>query len=207
MGMGLGAGFGMMMPGMIQQAMVAGQGGVPGTPASPSIPRPPAPPGAAGAAAAAGAAVGAAAGGLDFARLAPVTKDPKSMVGSVAEAAGYQVSSEGDALSVTVPLQALRKQKVTVEFDKRDDSGHPIAAFWSICGPASEKNAMSLLRYNTQMLHGAFAVKAVGGIEMIVLQANLMAETLDPLEVSRVLSAIAWQADKVEQKLVGGDEN
>jgi hypothetical protein len=42
---------------------------------------------------------------------------------------------------------------------------------------------------------------------MIVLQANLMAETLDPLEVTRVLSAIAWQADKVEQKLVGGDEN
>ena len=45
------------------------------------------------------------------------------------------------------------------------------------------------------------------GAEMIVLQANLMAETLDPLEVSRVLSAIAWQADKVEQKLVGGDEH
>ena len=27
------------------------------------------------------------------------------------------------------------------------------------------------------------------------------------MEVSRVLSAVAWQADKVEQKLVGGDEN
>ena len=66
---------------------------------------------------------------------------------------------------------------------------------------------MALLRYNTKMLHGAFAVRKVGVAEMIVLQANLMAETLDPLEVSRVLAAIAWQADKVEQKLVGGDEN
>ena len=27
------------------------------------------------------------------------------------------------------------------------------------------------------------------------------------MEVSRVLSAVVWQADKVEQKLVGGDEN
>jgi len=57
------------------------------------------------------------------------------------------------------------------------------------------------------MLHGAFAVKDVGGQPTVVLQANQMAETLDPLEVSRVLSAVAWQADQVEQKLVGGDEN
>jgi len=38
-------------------------------------------------------------------------------------------------------------------------------------------------------------------------QSNHMAETLDPLEISRTLSAVAWQADQVEQKLVGGDEN
>ena len=42
---------------------------------------------------------------------------------------------------------------------------------------------------------------------MVVLQANQMAETLDPLEVSRVLSATAWQADRVEQRLTGGDDN
>jgi hypothetical protein len=187
-----------MMPGMIQQSVAASQGGVPGAPALPSIPRPPAPPGSPSA---------APAGGLDFGDLAPVTRDPKAMVGSVAEAAGYKVASEGEALQVTVPLQSLRKQKVAVEFGRSDESGHPIVAFWSICGPAAEKNAMSLLRYNTKMLHGAFAVRSVGGAEMIVLQANLMAETLDPLEISRVLSAIAWQADKVEQKLVGEDEN
>ena len=41
----------------------------------------------------------------------------------------------------------------------------------------------------------------------VVLLASQMAETLDPLEVSRVLSAIAWQADRVEERLTGGDEN
>ena len=204
MGMGLGAGFGMMMPGMIQQSMAAGQGAAPG------IPRPPAPAGASAAApagAAAGAAATAGAAAFDFGDLVPVTKDPKAMIGSVAEAAGYTVAQAGDGVQITVPLQSLRKQKVSVEFGKTDDAGHPIVAFWSVCGPAVEKNAMALLRYNTKMLHGAFAVRKVGVAEMIVLQANLMAETLDPLEVSRVLAAIAWQADKVEQKLVGGDEN
>ena len=41
---------------------------------------------------------------------------------------------------------------------------------------------------------------------MVVLQANQLADTLDPLDVSRVLSAIAWQADKVEEKLLKNDQ-
>jgi hypothetical protein len=65
---------------------------------------------------------------------------------------------------------------------------------------------MALLRYNTKLLHGAFAVEKVGGAEMVVLAANQLADTIDPLEVSRVLTAIAWQADKVEQQLMGGED-
>lgn len=206
MGMGLGAGFGMMMPGMIQQAMAAGRGATPSTPQPPAGPSPAEEGGALGAAAAAGAAAGAGAG-LSFDQLVPATKDPKAMVRSVAEAAGYPLVESGDTLQVTVPVDTLRKQKVTVEFGKTDESGHAIVAFCSVCGPASERNAMALLRLNTQMLHGAFAARQTAAGEMIVLQANQMAETLDPLEVSRVLSAIAWQADKAEQRLVGGDEN
>ena len=71
---------------------------------------------------------------------------------------------------------------------------------WSICGPVSEKNAMTLLRYNTKMLHGAFAVRKVNGGEMTVIQANQLVDTADPLEVTRVINSIAWQADKVEEK-------
>jgi len=108
---------------------------------------------------------------------------------------------------VTVPLGSLRKQIVSVQFGETDQDGHAIVTYWSICGPALEKNAMSLLRYNTKMVHGAFCVRKIDAADMVVLQANQMAETMDPLEVSRVLSAVAWQADKVEQKLVGGDEN
>ncbi|MHC4177629.1 MAG: SPFH domain-containing protein [Planctomycetota bacterium] len=201
MGMGMGAGFGMMMPGMIQQAMAGG-----GHPA-PAAPQPAAPSPAAPAAAAAGAAAGAAAAGPDFADLAPVTTDPKSMVRGVAEAAGYKIAETGNTMQITVPIGSLRKQLVTVDFGQTDRSGHSMVGYWSICGPASEKNAMSLLRYNTQILHGAFAAKDVGGAEVVVIQANQLAETLDPLEVSRVLSAVAWQADQVEQKLLGGDEN
>ncbi len=206
MGMGMGAGFGMMMPGMIQQAMSGGGPAAPGGPPSPGGPAPPAPPGSRGAPGSPAPTPGAA-GGLSFDDLAPSTKDPKSMVRNVAEGAGHKIAESGGRIEITVPVGSLRKQVVHVEFDQSDDAGHDVVTFWSICGPAVDKHAMTLLRYNRKMLHGAFAVRDVNGQAMVVLQTNQMAETLDPLEVSRALSAIAWQADKVEQKLVGEDEN
>jgi membrane protease subunit (stomatin/prohibitin family) len=207
MGMGMGAGFGMMMPGMIQQAMggmqppqAAPAGGAPG--AAPVGPVVGAAAGAAGMAAAAGGGRG---GGLDFGDLAPQTTDPQQLVRNVVQSAGWQLSDEGDVWSVVVPIGSLRKQTVYVDFTVKDDDGNPIIAFSSICGPASERNAMALLRYNTKMIHGAFAVKPTPAGEMIVVQGNQLASTADPLEVTRVMTAIAWQADKVEEQLGGGD--
>jgi membrane protease subunit (stomatin/prohibitin family) len=194
MGMGMGAGFGMMMPGMIQQAMAAAP-----QPARPVAPQPPTP---------TGAAAGAAATGAAFADLLPTTTDPKAMVRAVISAAGYTLAESGDSWQATVPVGPLRKQMVRIEFGQTDQSGHPMITYWSICGPYLEKNAATLLRYNTTTLHGAFAIKKIDGNDMVVLQTNQLTETLAPLEVSRVLSAIAWQADQVEQQLTpSGDAN
>jgi hypothetical protein len=196
MGMGLGAGFGMMLPGMLQQAM-AGQ--TP-PPTQPAAPQPPAvPPSSAAAPLAPGVA------GVDFSGLAAVKADPRQVVRATALAGGYSLVESGDHWQATVQVGPLRKQVVHIEFSKTDDAGHPLVAFWSICGPATPENATALLRYNTGMVQGAFAVKTVDATEMVVLQANHLAETLDALAVSRTISAIAWQADQVEQKLIGED--
>jgi len=183
MGMGLGAGFGMMMPGMIQQAMQQN------------------------AAAPAGAAAVGAAAGPDFAALSRVAADPKAVVRAVVTAAGYALAESGETWKVTVPVGTLRKQVVTIEFAQKDAEGHPVVKYWSVCGPSSPENALALLRYNDEILHGALAVRNVGGVDVVVVQANQLAEMLDPMDTSRLLSAVAWQADKVEQKLVGGDQN
>ncbi len=202
MGMGMGAGFGMMMPGMIQQAMVGGgQRGAAGTPAPQAGPAP--------VASASAAAAGAAGGGgaVDFGDLAPATKDPKAMVRSVVQSSGWKLDETGESWQVTVPIGSLRKQTVNINFARKDTEGHNVISFTSICGPASEKNAMALLRYNTKILHGAFAVQPTQSGEMIVVQANQLAETVDPLEITRVVTAVAWQADKAEEQLSGGDQH
>jgi hypothetical protein len=192
MGMGMGAGFGMMMPAMIQQAMQGAVGA-------------PAPPVSRGTASTPSEA--APSGGLDFDALAKSTTDPKPLVRRVAESASWQVQEAEDVWHITVPVGPLRKQTVTVNFGAKDEEGHPVIAYSSVCGPASERNAMLLLRFNQQMVHGAFAVRSTPSGDVVVVLANQLADTADPLEVTRLVTAVAWQADKAEEKLVGGDEH
>jgi membrane protease subunit (stomatin/prohibitin family) len=188
MGMGMGAGFGFMMPAMIQQAMQ-------------NTPRPGAPaPGAP-------AGYAAPAGGLNFGSLAPASADPKQLVRNVSQSSGWKLDEAGDQFSVTVPIGSLRKQTVIVNFANKDSNGHNLVSFNSTCGPASERNAMLLLKFNTQMVHGAFAVQTTPAGDMIVVTANMLADSASALDVSRVLTAVAWQADQAEEKLTGGDQN
>jgi hypothetical protein len=96
---------------------------------------------------------------------------------------------------------------VTIRFDVKDPEGNQMLVFSSICGPANDKNAISLLKYNAQMVHGAFAIETGPAGDVVAVRANELAKMADPLSVTRVITAIAWQADKVEEKLVGTDEN
>jgi hypothetical protein len=203
--MGMGAGYGMMFPGMMRDAMAAPPAAAPT--ASAPVASPPA-----STPASAGTSSGANAG-LSFADLgsaAPAAQsvpDPRSLVRHVAQAAGYNVSEAGDILTIVVPIGALRKQTVQVEFGQKNRDGDAVISFRSNCGPARPEIAMKLLQYNLKLIHGAFAVQSQAGGDMVVLQANQIAETADPLEVSRLLSAIAWQADKVEEQMLGTDQN
>ena len=151
--------------------------------------------------------MGAAAGGLNFDDLVPERPDARAIVRNVIQAAGYGLTESGDSWEVVVPVGSLRKQKIFVQFGGSDSQEHELVALWSVCGPAHKRNAFALLRYNAKLSHGAFAIRDVGGTEHVVLQATLLAETIDPLEVSRTFSAVAWQADQVEQKLAAGGDD
>jgi hypothetical protein len=55
------------------------------------------------------------------------------------------------------------------------------------------------------MIHGAFAVEKLDSGEVITVRANQLADAVDQLEITKTITAIAWQADKVEEKLLGTD--
>ena len=189
MGLGMGAGFGMMMPQMIQQAMQ----GLQTAPTAPPT---------------AGPTTIAPAGGLNFDALSSAATDPKQLCRTVLQGIqGIAIDEQGETWKVTVPISSLRKQVVTIDFSRQDEEGHAIIAYSATCGPATPQNALALLRFNQQMVHGAFAVQSTPSGDMVVLQANQLADTADPLEITRQLTAIAWQADGAEEKLTGGDQH
>jgi len=201
MGMGMGAGFGMMLPGMIQNAMqgAAGRGTAAAGPAAGPAPV---------VAAASGAGQG---GGLDVSGLsrpvAAAAADPKQLVRSVAQAAGWQCLEAGEEWQVVVPVGSLRKQTVLVRFDQKDAEGHPLISYASVCGPSTPENALQLLKFNAQMVMGAFAVQSTPSGDVVVVCASQLAATSTALDVSRTITAIAWQADKVEERLGEADKH
>lgn len=203
MSMGMGAGFGLMMPGMIQQAM--GQVHPAGPAASAPSPAAPATPPVAQAGVTAAAAGGMAGASLDFSSLQAAAPDPKNIIRSVVQSSGWELAENGDAWSVTIPVGTLRRQKVAVLFGQKDPEGQAMVTFRSVCGPATAQNVLPLLRLNTQMIHGAFAVQKTESGEQIVVVANELANTLAPLDVTRTLTAVAWQADRAEEQLTGTD--
>src|SRR5262245_18007167 len=202
MGMGLGACFGMMLPGMIQNVMQSGARVNPNQFQQPT----------AGGQAPAVAATGPGQGsGMDFGALkqAPpaAAADPKQLVRSVTQSAGWQCQDSGEAWQIVVPIGALRKQTVTVRFDQKDSDGHPLISYSSVCGPSTPENALQLLKFNAQMVMGAFGVQNTPSGDMVVVCASQLANTSAALDISRTITAIAWQADKVEENLVGEEQN
>ncbi len=201
MGMGMGAGFGMMLPGMIHNAMQSGARVNPNQ----------FQPGTAAAAGAAAGVAGAGQGGMEFGGLqrsaAPAATDPKELIRAVAKSAGWQALESGDAWQIVVPVGSLRKQTVDVRFDQKDPEGHALISYSSVCGPSTPENAMQLLKFNAQMVMGAFCVQETPSGDVVAICASQLAATSTALDVTRTITSIAWQADKVEDNLTGGDKN
>jgi hypothetical protein len=177
-----------------------------------------------GGAAGAGAAIGVGAGigmmlpgflqksmqgagqGTSLEELTAVRSDPKALIQQVARSAGWQYQPTRQGYHLIVPIGPNRRQIVEAVIHS-DVDGHSMIAFRSTCGPATEENAMSLLRMNKNLAHGAFAIEETPSGEMVVMQANQLADTADALEITRAVSALAWQSDAAEQKLLGYDEH
>ena len=62
---------------------------------------------------------------------------------------------------------------------------------------------MTVLRNNDSVVYGAFAIRKTPDGDVLVLRSNLIADLTDAVEIAKIVSAVAWQADQVEQQLNG----
>lgn len=182
----IGFGLGMAIPQLIQPGAIApGRATSTAAPASPS-----------------GANVPAK---LDFSAVKPVTKeDLMSQVEQLAAQFRCPLEKhDGEVVVMTVPLSSSRRQRVFFELNRQDHDGHRILGIWSACGTINPSAAMTVLRNNDSVVYGSFAVKRTDDGEVLVLRLNLIADLTNLGEIAKVVSAIAWQADEIEQQLTG----
>ncbi len=186
-GQGIGFGVGMMLPNLVQQAMQAAAIPAAGLPASTTAPP-----------SSTAAAITNANSKPDY------VLEPLVATRRLAGESGWNIESdESDKLTLNIPLGPMRRQRVMVEQGLSDEKGYSVLRISSVCGPINPSSAALILRSNDQVVHGAFALRTIGNGEQLVLKTNLLTDTLDLLEISRTIAAIAWQADQIESQLNG----
>lgn len=132
------------------------------------------------------------------------TDDVRALIRSMAKASGWILGETSqNHWSLVVPVGSIRRQMIDVAFEETADSQDEFVCISSICGPANEQSAMQLLRQNAQMIHATFAIRSMPFGDMVVVEANHLADTADAMEISRAISSVAWQADQIEQQMFG----
>ena len=146
---------------------------------------------------------------LDFSNArVPTEADLSSAIVALGEKLGWAVKSiEDGTLQLGVPLAASRRQRVYLELDRKDTDGNPLVGIWSPCGAINQAAALTVLRNNDSVVHGAFAMKRTDDGEILVLKSNVLASLTNAAELAKIISAIAWQADEVENQLSGGADS
>ncbi|MCU0711525.1 MAG: SPFH domain-containing protein [Pirellula sp.] len=145
---------------------------------------------------------------LDFsgARV-PAKTDLQAALKSLGESLGWGIQqSDSNRLVISVSLSSSRRQRVYVELDRTDDHGNPVVGIWSPCGAINPASALTVLRNNDSVVHGAFAMKRLDSGEVLVLKSNVLASLTNTAELAKLISSIAWQADEVEHQLSGGED-
>ena len=132
--------------------------------------------------------------------------ETEALLKRVVHESGLDCKETVSGFRVTVSLGGDRKQRVHVTFNGRDDDGHDIISFISICGEYDSKHTEGLMRANAKMLYGAFAVRTIKGKDYFVVTANQLAETADLQEIRKILFEVARRADGVEERIGGGGD-
>ncbi len=134
----------------------------------------------------------------------PADADPTPLVRDLVARSGFDSVPAGHGWCVVVPLKLDRRQVVYLGPAGSDAEGRAILALVSVCGPANNRDARLLLKWNARSVEGHFAIKVLRGEEYFVVVRNVAVESLPALDPARLLGRIAEMADGLEDRLSRG---
>lgn len=134
----------------------------------------------------------------------PADPDAGRSLHKFVAAAGYERAPSGHGWRLIVPLDADRRQVVYIGHAGTDPDGRPILALVSICGPATDRDARTLLKLNARLVECHFAIKTLRGEEYFVVLENLPVELIDRVDPAALVRRVAETADQLEDRLSRG---
>jgi serine/threonine-protein kinase len=111
---------------------------------------------------------------------------------------------DGQRHEALVQLNGDRRQRVFIETIDACD-GDRILAIYSLCGPVDAAHCLDALRLNSQIMHGALAIRDIDGRPHFVLVNNYPRATVDAEEIRESVLDAALHADAFEHRLTGRD--
>jgi hypothetical protein len=126
----------------------------------------------------------------------------------VVDGTNWQLSEESALqFTVTVALPGGRRQKVHCIFQEHSkEESTPLTLVYTECGPATEKAYEWALRLNTKLPFGAVGLREVDGELLFVMVNSFLRETVRPIELQKSIDRLAKEADALEKKLTGGED-
>lgn len=131
--------------------------------------------------------------------LGPILRD-------LALRSGLDVAPSGHGWCLVVPVRLARKQAVYLGVGGNDSRGRRLLELVSVCGPANPRDDRRLLELNARVVDGHFAVKVLRGEPYFVVVRNLPPEVAAELDAQELFQGIAGQADRLEERLLKGDD-
>jgi hypothetical protein len=132
------------------------------------------------------------------------SEDLRRKIGQFAVSSGFEASPSGAGWRMVVPLRTGRQQAVYIGPMGSDSEGRTLAGLVSLCSPAMDRDARTLLRFNMRATEGHFAIRQLRGEEYFVLCRLVAADELERLDAAHIVQRMAEIADRFEDRLSRG---
>jgi serine/threonine-protein kinase len=122
------------------------------------------------------------------------------------DAPGVQWTRDGQRFLIDLRFSNGRRQRVLVE-PSHHAAAERLLMIQSICAKAEPAYFETALRLNSEILHGALALREIDGETVFVMVDSYPRATVDAEEIRRSVLEVAHRADAVERLLTDSDKN
>ncbi len=134
----------------------------------------------------------------------PADPDVSRLVQEFVNRSRQEVSPSGRGWRLVVPLSLDRRQAVYVGTGGTDAFGRALVSLVSVCGPVNDRDCRRLLKLNSRIVEGHFAIRVLRGEEYFVVIENLAVNALATVDSQALVQRIAEMADSLEDRLSRG---